>query len=162
MLMEQTPSQQNWQRYNSLKRAWPDARPKLPDHRPRRRHHPVLQLRRSKGACEKFHGAVIAHSGSGETRVFKECSQLGAELKALGTQTIGADNPAQGGHPLRLGTTTGPLEYTSGPTVDLKYVDQIHQYYRYFYDKHIPVDMVPVDRRLLQVPGYRGPRVCTW
>ena len=33
-----------------------------------------FQLRRSKGACEKFHGAVIAHSGSGETRVFKECS----------------------------------------------------------------------------------------
>ena len=29
--------------------------------------------------------------------------------------------------------------------MDLKYVDQIHQYYRYFYDKHIPVDMVPVD-----------------
>ena len=37
------------------------------------------------------------------------------------------------------------LEYTSGPTVDLKYVDQIHQYYRYFYDKNIPVDMIPVD-----------------
>ena len=103
-----------------------------------------FQLRRSKGACEKFHGAVIAHSGSGETRVFKECSQLGAELKALGTQTIGADNPAQVGI-LFDWDNYWALEYTSGPTVDLKYVDQIHQYYRYFYDKHIPVDMVPVD-----------------
>ena len=25
------------------------------------------------------------------------------------------------------------LEYTSGPSEDLKYVDQIHQYYQYFY-----------------------------
>ena len=103
-----------------------------------------FQLRRSKGACEKFHGAVIAHSGSGETRVFKECSQLGAELKALGTQTIGADNPAQVGI-LFDWDNYWALEYTSGLTVDLKYVDQIHQYYRYFYDKHTPVDMVPVD-----------------
>ena len=37
------------------------------------------------------------------------------------------------------------LEYTSGPNVDLKYVDQIHQYYQYFYEHHIPVDMIPVD-----------------
>lgn len=37
------------------------------------------------------------------------------------------------------------LEYTSGPTQDLKYVDQIHHYYEYFYNKNIPVDMIPVD-----------------
>ena len=37
------------------------------------------------------------------------------------------------------------LEYTSGPTQDLKYVDQIHRYYEYFYNKNISVDMIPVD-----------------
>lgn len=37
------------------------------------------------------------------------------------------------------------LEYTSGPTQDLKYVDQIHHYYEYFYNKNISVDMIPVD-----------------
>lgn len=37
------------------------------------------------------------------------------------------------------------LEYTSGPSVDLKYVEQIHHYYRYFYDKNIGVSMIPVD-----------------
>ena len=37
------------------------------------------------------------------------------------------------------------MEYTSGPSEDLKYVDQIHQYYQYFYKKNIGVDMIPVD-----------------
>lgn len=144
MLMEQTPSQQNWQRYNSLKRPGQMRAQSYQTIAHGGDTIQFFQLRRSKGACEKFHGAVIAHSGSGETRVFKECSQLGAELKALGTQTLGADNPAQVGI-LFDWDNYWALEYTSGPTVDLKYVDQIHQYYRYFYDKHIPVDMVPVD-----------------
>lgn len=144
MLMEQTPSQQNWQPYNSLKR---------PGQMRAQSYQTVahggdtiqfFQLRRSKGACEKFHGAVIAHSGSGDTRVFKECAQLGAELKALGDQLITADNPAKVGIIFDWDNYWA-LEYTSGPTVDLKYVDQIHQYYRYFYDKNIPVDMIPVD-----------------
>ena len=41
-----------------------------------------FQLRRSKGGCEKFHGAVIAHVGTNDTRVFKETAQLGGELEA--------------------------------------------------------------------------------
>ena len=65
-------------------------------------------------------------------------------MAALGTQTLGAGTPAQVGIIFDWDNYWA-LEYTSGPTVDLKYVDQIHQYYRYFYDKHIPVDMVPVD-----------------
>lgn len=27
------------------------------------------------------------------------------------------------------------LEYTSGPSVDLRYEEQIHSYYEYFYEK---------------------------
>ena len=144
MLMEQTPSQQNWQAYNSLKKpgqmraqSWQTIAHGADTIQ-------FFQLRRSKGACEKFHGAVISHSGSGETRVFKECSQLGAELAALGDSTLGAGNPAEVGI-LFDWDNYWALEYTSGPTVDLKYCDQIHQYYRYFYEHHIPVDMVPID-----------------
>ena len=37
------------------------------------------------------------------------------------------------------------LEYTSGPSEDLKYVEQIHKYYNYFYERNISVDMIPVD-----------------
>lgn len=144
MLMEQTPSQQNWQAYNSLKRpgqmraqSWQTVAHGADTIQ-------FFQLRRSKGACEKFHGAVIAHSGSGDTRVFKECAQLGAELSALGTRMLGADNPAEVGIIFDWDNYWA-LEYTSGPNIDLKYVDQVHQYYRYFYEHHIPVDMIPTD-----------------
>ncbi len=144
MLMEQTPSQQNWQPYNSLKRpgqmraqSWQTVAHGADTIQ-------FFQLRRSVGACEKFHGAVISHSGSGETRVFKEVSQLGAELAALGNKTLGAENPAEVGI-LFDWDNYWALEYTSGPNVELRYVDQIHQYYRYFYEHHIPVDMIPVD-----------------
>ena len=33
----------------------------------------------------------------------------------------------------------------AGLSIDLRYEDQIHSYYEYFYDKNIPVDMIPVD-----------------
>ena len=42
MLMEQTPSQQNWQKYNSLKRPGQMRAQSYQTHRPRRGHHPVL------------------------------------------------------------------------------------------------------------------------
>lgn len=144
MLMEQTPSQQNWQAYNSLKRPGQMRAQSYQTIAHGADTIQFFQLRRSKGACEKFHGAVISHSGSEETRVFQECSQLGAELAALGSQLLGADNPAQVGI-LFDWDNYWALEYTSGPSVDLKYCNQIHQYYRYFYDRHIPVDMVPMD-----------------
>ncbi len=144
MLMEQTPSQQNWQAYNSLKRPGQMRAQSYQTIAHGADTIQFFQLRRSKGACEKFHGAVISHSGSEETRVFQECSQLGAELAALGSQLLGADNPAQVGI-LFDWDNYWALEYTSGPSVDLKYCNQIHQYYRYFYNRHIPVDMVPMD-----------------
>ena len=103
-----------------------------------------FQLRRSVGGCEKFHGAVIAHAGSENTRVFREVAQLGAELESFGDRTLGSRNEAEVGLIFDWDNYWA-LEYTSGPSEDLKYVDQIHQYYQYFYKKNIGVDMIPVD-----------------
>ncbi len=144
MLMEQTPSQQNWQAYNSLKKPGQMRAQSYQTIAHGADTIQFFQLRRSKGACEKFHGAVISHSGSEDTRVFKEVSQLGAELRALGGGILGADNPAEVGIIFDWDNYWA-LEYTSGPTVDLQYCGQIHQYYQYFYDRHIPVDMIPID-----------------
>lgn len=144
MLMEQTPSQQNWQPYNSLKKPGQMRAQSYQTVAHGADTIQFFQLRRSKGACEKFHGAVIAHSGSGDTRVFKECAQLGEELKKLGAETLRAKNTSEVGMIFDWDNYWA-LEYTSGPNVDLKYVDQIHQYYQYFYEHHIPVDMIPVD-----------------
>lgn len=103
-----------------------------------------FQLRRSVGGCEKFHGSVIAHVGTENTRVFCEVKQLGEELESLGTATLGSVNEAQVGIVFDWDNYWG-LEYTSGPSIDLTYVNQIHQYYKYFYDNNIGVSMNPYD-----------------
>ena len=144
MLMEQTPSQQNWQPYNSLKKPGQMRAQSLQTVAHGADTIQFFQLRRSVGGCEKFHGAVIGHVGTNDTRVFREVKQLGEELERLGTSTLGSVNKADVGIVFDWDNYWA-LEYTSGPTEDLTYVEQIHQYYKYFYDKNIGVNMIPFD-----------------
>ncbi|MCL2665706.1 MAG: beta-galactosidase trimerization domain-containing protein, partial [Defluviitaleaceae bacterium] len=143
MLMEQTPSQQNWQPYNSLKKP---NQMRAQSYQTIARGADTIQffqLRQSVGACEKFHGAVIAHSGDEHNRVFREVAKLGSELEKFGQAYIGAKNNADVGIIFDW-ENYWALEYASGPHVDLKYVDQIHKGYRYFYEKNIPINMISV------------------
>ncbi len=144
MLMEQTPSQQNWQPYNSLKKPGQMRAQSIQTLAHGADTVQFFQLRRSVGGCEKFHGAVISHAGTNQTRVFREVRQLGEELECLGTSTLGAVNESQVGIIFDWDNYWA-LEYTSGPTEDLTYVEQIHQYYRFFYEKNIGVNMIPFD-----------------
>ena len=144
MLMEQTPSQQNWQPYNSLKKPGQMRAQSIQTMAHGADTVQFFQLRRSIGGCEKFHGAVIGHVGHNNTRVFREVKQLGEELERLGTSTLGTVNQAEVGIIFDWDNYWA-LEYTSGPTEDLTYVNQIHQYYKFFYDKNIGVNMIPAD-----------------
>lgn len=144
MLMEQTPSQQNWQPYNSLKRPGQMRAQSYQTLAHGADTIQFFQLRRSVGGCEKFHGAVISHAGTDQTRVFREVTQLGAELEALGTQTLGAKNVSNVGIFFDWDNYWA-LEYTSGPSIELKYIDQIQQYYEYFYERNYGVSMIPSD-----------------
>lgn len=144
MLMEQTPSQQNWQKYNSLKRPGQMRAQSYQTIAHGADTIQFFQLRRSVGGCEKFHGAVISHAGTENTRVFREVKQLGAELERFGDKLLESRNEAQVGIVFDWDNYWG-LEYTSGPTSDMEYVGQIHSYYEYFYNKNIPVNMIPFD-----------------
>ncbi len=144
MLMEQTPSQQNWQDYNSLKRPGQMRAQSYQTIAHGSDTIQFFQLRRSVGGCEKFHGAVIAHVGTEDTRVFREVQQLGRELESLGDTLLGAVNRSDVGIIFDWDNYWA-FEYISGPTIDLAYVEQIHQYYEYFYDRNIPVNMIPCD-----------------
>lgn len=147
MLMEQTPSQQNWQPYNSLKRPGQMRAQSYQTIAHGADTIQFFQFRRSVGGCEKFHGAVIEHAGSDQARVFREISKLGEELERIGNSIIGAEKEAKVGIIFDWDNYWA-LEYTSGPNIDLKYVEQIHHYYEYFYNKNISVDMIPIDAEL--------------
>ena len=82
MLMEQTPSQQNWQHYNSLKRPGQMRAQSYQTIAHGADTIQFFQLRRSKGGCEKFHGAVIAHVGTNDTRYSGRLHSLDESLKA--------------------------------------------------------------------------------
>ncbi|MCA1597180.1 MAG: beta-galactosidase, partial [Chloroflexi bacterium] len=147
MLMEQTPSQQNWQPYNSLKRPgvmrlWSyQAMAQGAD--------TVMyfQWRRSRGACEKYHGAVVEHAGRTDARVFREVSALGEELESLGTQTLGGRVDAAAAV-LFDWENWWAIEYSSGPSVDLKYVPQCRSYFGALHSLGIPADVVSPDADL--------------
>lgn len=143
MLMEQTPSQQNWQPYNSLKR--PGVMRLWSLQAVARGADTVMffQLRRSRGACEKFHGAVIEHSGHEHTRVFRECADLGAELEALGDTVLGARIDGRVAIVFDWDTWWA-LGYSSGPSVDLDYMGEVLAWHRELFDRNLPVDVVGV------------------
>lgn len=147
MLMEQTPSQQNWQPYNSLKR--PGVMRLWSYQAAARGADTILffQLRRSIGACEKYHGAVIEHVGHEHTRVFRECAALGQELGKLGDTLLDAHVQAKVAL-LFDWENWWAVEMSSGPSIDLRYVDEVHKYYDALYRLGISVDVVGVDADL--------------
>lgn len=104
-----------------------------------------FQMRRSLGACEKFHGAVIDHVGQENTRIFREISALGEEL----------ENKVQG---LTLGGRTNSKiaivfdwdnwwasEYSAGPSRLINYTEEVKQYYKALYEMNYSIDMVSVE-----------------
>ena len=147
MLMEQTPSQQNWQPYNGLKR--PGVMRLWSYQAVARGADTVMffQLRRSVGACEKYHGAVIEHVGHERTRVFQECAELGRELQSLGDTLLDARTEARVGIVFDWDNWWA-VDYSSGPSVDLKYLTEVQKYYDAFYHQNIPVDVIGVDTAL--------------
>ncbi|WP_166240280.1 beta-galactosidase [Paenibacillus turpanensis] len=144
MLMEQTPSQQNWQPYNALKR--PGVMRLWSYQAVARGADTVMffQLRRSIGACEKFHGAVIEHVGHEHTRVFQECAELGRELQGLADRLLDARVEAKAAVVFDW-ENRWAVELSSGPSVDLKYVDEVHKYYDALYQLHIQTNMIGVE-----------------
>ncbi|WP_151733258.1 beta-galactosidase ['Paenibacillus yunnanensis' Narsing Rao et al. 2020] len=147
MLMEQTPSQQNWMPYNSVKR--PGVMRLWSYQAVARGADTVLffQLRRSIGACEKYHGAVIEHVGHEHTRVFRECAELGRELEQLGDALLDARSAAEIGI-LYDWDNRWALELSSGPTVALDYMKEVHKYYDALYQQNIEADLIGIEEDL--------------
>ncbi|NLP34293.1 MAG: beta-galactosidase [Clostridiales bacterium] len=143
-LMEQTPSVSNWLPDNSLKR--PGVLRLWSYQAIAHGSDTVMyfQMRRSPGACEKFHGAVIDHVGTGNTRVFRECAELGEELIKLGDSTIGAKTPSKAAIVFDWDNWWA-IEYSAGPNTNLRYVEEVLRYYQGFHKRNISVDIIGLE-----------------
>lgn len=143
MLMEQTPSRQNWAAYCALKR--PGQMRQLSWQAIAHGADTVqfFQLRQSRGGCEKFHGAVISASGSDKTREYREVAELGAELGRVSHEIVGSvveqgkvavvfDWPSWWG-----------IDFSAGPSRSLDYVAEVERWYAELHRRAVPVDIVP-------------------
>lgn len=83
MLMESAPGLVNWKPYNKLKRPGMDRLASLQAVAHGSDTVQYFQWRKGRGSAEKFHGAVVDHVGTDETRIFKTVQSTGATLKAI-------------------------------------------------------------------------------
>ncbi|MDR0464980.1 MAG: beta-galactosidase [Treponema sp.] len=143
-LMEQTPSVTNWQPYNSLKRP---GIMRLWSYQALAHGSDTVmffQMRRSRGCCEKFHGAVIDHCGHENTRVFRETAALGDELKKLGDSFIDSRFNSKAAV-LYDWDNWWATTLSAGPTQDMNYPEEVYRYYDALAKQNYSVDIIDVD-----------------
>lgn len=144
MLMESAPSQVNWQSYSPLKRPGQMAATELQAVAHGADTVQFFQLKQAVGGSEKFHSAIIAHSQRTDTRVFHELTDLGQKLKQAGSTILGSETKAKVAIIFDW-SNFWSYEYVDGISQDLHYVDSILDYYRQFYERNIPTDVISVD-----------------
>lgn len=102
-----------------------------------------FQMRHAKGACEKYHGAVLNHAGRTDTRPFREVAGLGAELARVGDRTLGARTPARVAV-LFDWDSWWAVEISDGPNRNLRYQRTLVDTHRALWEAGAQVDVVPV------------------
>ena len=149
MLMESAPAVTNWKPINKLKRPGMDRLAALQAVAHGSDTVQYFQFRKSRGSSEKFHGAVVDHVGTDETRIFREVARTGETLAAieevLGTmprprvaiiydfENRWALTDAQG------------FVFDGG---DKDYLATCVAYYRFFWERGIAVDILPAHAKL--------------
>jgi len=94
MMMESCPSATNWRRFAKLHRPGVHMLQSMQAVAHGADTVQYFQFRKSRGSSEKFHGAIVDHVGSENTRVFNDVAEVGKRLagmqKIIGTSTPSA------------------------------------------------------------------------
>ena len=144
MLMESTPSHTNWKEYNKLKRPGQHALYSLQAIAHGSDTVQYFQWRKSRGATEQFHGAVVDHVGNEHTRVFREVSALGARLERLDA-IVGTGTDSRVAL-LYDFDNNWALDYASGfQNKDKKVFETAQMHYRPLWKRGINVDIISRD-----------------
>ena len=145
MLMESTPSMTNWMPVAKLKRPGMHLLSSLQAVAHGSDTVQYFQWRKSRGAAEKFHGAVVDHCGHENTRVFRDVAELGRALEKL--------------EPV-IGSTVRPdaaiiydwennwaIQDAAGPRREKKdYLPTCQAHYRQFWRRGIPADVIDMEQ----------------
>ena len=102
-----------------------------------------FQMRHSKGASEKYHGAILNHAGRTDTRSFLEVAALGEELERVGDRLQDSRTPARVAL-LFDWDSWWALEISDGYSRAVGYEKQVVSYYEALWQAGAIVDVVPV------------------
>lgn len=83
MMMESSPSATNWQSISKLRRPGMHLLSSMQAVAHGSDTVQYFQWRKSRGQSEQFHGAVVSHDNSSDTRVFRDVTSVGDELKNI-------------------------------------------------------------------------------
>ena len=129
LMMESSPASTNWQGVSKLKKPGVVLATSLQSIAHGSDGAMYFQMRQSRGAEEKFHGAVIDHYGGSDTRTFREVCETGRALETL-KEVAGARVRAESAV-LYDWENRWALEGSKGPRNDgLHYREHVEKSYR--------------------------------
>lgn len=141
LLMESTPSTANWMEISRLKRPGIHMLGSMEAIACGADSVQYFQWRQSRGAFEKFHGAVITHNGSENTRVFRDVESVGARLNELShlknTKTCSSVGVIYDWNNMR-----GLEEQKSLRNIDKDYEKIILEHYEALVKNYVSVDVI--------------------
>jgi beta-galactosidase len=141
MLMESTPSLTNWQAVSKLKRPGMHRLSSLQAVAHGSDTVQYFQWRKSRGSSEKFHGAVVDHSGHEHTRVFRDVAELGETLGQL-TDVVGTGVAAEVAIIFDWDNRWAVKDAQGPRNMGIKYEETVMQHYRAFWQLGVPVDVI--------------------
>jgi beta-galactosidase len=145
VLMESTPSQQNWSTVSPLKRPGVHRLSSLQAVAHGSDSVMYFQWRKSRGSFEKFHGAVVDHVGHENTRVFHDVAELGAELEKM-DDVVGTTTPAEVAV-IYDWENRWIIDMESGPRNEGKdYMPTCVAHYEPLWKRGIPADVIDMDQ----------------
>lgn len=145
LLMESCPSATNWQSVSKLKKPGLLSAQSMQAIAHGSDSVLYFQIRQSRGASEKFHGAVIDHYGGTDTRVFREVSQIGGDLEKI-SELKGAVTNAEVAVIYDI-ENRWAIEDAQGPrNIGLYYKQAVEKSYYAFRKLGLNVDVISMDQ----------------
>ncbi len=143
MLMESTPSCVNWTKVNKMKRPGMHYLASMQAVAHGSDTVQYFQWRKSRGSSEKFHGAVVDHEGSENTRVFKEVAKLGHDLVKL-DEVVGTDTKSDVAiiYDWEISWAISDFE---GYSDRRNYEKTVREFYGCFFNHAVNVDFLSLD-----------------
>lgn len=150
LLMESCPSATNWQPISKLKK--PGLLHAASMQAVAHGSDSVLyfQFRQSRGASEKFHGAVVDHYGGEDTRVFREVAEVGTSLEKL--REVAGSNAIAKIAIILDWESRWAMENAQGPrNQGLHYLEAVEKTYFAFRKRGLNVDVIDMEQ---DIEGY--------